>query len=674
MAAALNPAQKQAVSTLAGPLLVLAGAGTGKTRVVTFRIAELIRHGVVPERILAVTFTNKAAAEMQERVTHLLGKRRASSPVISTFHAHGVKILRRHIRHLGYPERFAIYDRGDQESIARAALRDIRVGNETLRPSDLLYRISSWKSHGIRPPQAAALAKTDKEHLAAMAFRRYQQALKNAAAVDFDDILLCTEDLLAGFPAVLEEEAGRFDHLLIDEYQDTNASQYRIVRALAARHRNLCVVGDDDQSIYGWRGAEVEHILRFAQDWPDATVVRLEMNYRSTGAIIEHANRLIAFNTKRHDKVLRADRPQGAAPRILQCKDETEEAHVVVDEIRRKCREPGVEPGDIAVLFRTNEQPRPFEAEFRQQKLPYVLIGGTSFFDRKEVRDILAYLRVLIMPRDDTALLRIINRPPRGISDPTIEVLMQRAVQQRCSVWELAGQDDLHGALPEKAIAAVHRFVELVRRHQAQFKSRPRALAELLRELIEGIDYQAELRRHYPEETDRLQRWDSVQDVVNALADYEARAERPTLADFVDDVALAGRDFDTDKSDQLRRNAVTLMTLHSAKGLEFPQVYLVGMEEGILPHHRSVEDGRAIDEERRLCYVGVTRAQEFLTFSFARTRRKWGKARETLPSRFLYELTGQAERSPHLRAHRSHGGRPVSPPASPETGTRRRKP
>ncbi len=320
MCAALNSAQQQAVSTLAGPLLVLAGAGTGKTRVVTFRIAELIRHGVVPERILAVTFTNKAAAEMQERVAKLLGKRRTSRPHVSTFHAHGVKILRRHIRRLGYPERFAIYDRGDQESIARSVLRDIRVGTETLRPGDLLYRISGWKSHGVRPAQAAARAHTDKEHLAAMAYRRYQQALKNAAAVDFDDILLCTEDLFDNHPDVLAQEAALFDHLLVDEYQDTNVSQYRIVRALAARHRNLCVVGDDDQSIYGWRGAEVEHILQFTKDWPDATVVRLEMNYRSTAAILDHANRLIACQqgAARQDPAGRSRRGSQAAHTSVQ--------------------------------------------------------------------------------------------------------------------------------------------------------------------------------------------------------------------------------------------------------------------------------------------------------------------------------------------------------------------
>ena len=339
---------------------------------------------------------------------------------------------------------------------------------------------------------------------------------------------------------MLAQEAALFDHLLVDEYQDTNASQYRIVQALAARHRNLCVVGDDDQSIYGWRGAEVEHILRFTKDWPDATVVRLEMNYRSTAAILDHANRLIAFNKVRHDKMLRADRAGGAKPRILQCKDETEEAKTVVDDIRRRCREPGVGPGDIAILFRTNEQPRPFEAELRRQKIPYVLIGGMSFFDRKEVRDMLAYVRLLVTPRDDIALLRIINTPPRGIGSKTIETLMQRAVQQGCSVWDVASHADLPSVLSDKAVAAVHHFVELVHRYQRQVNARKGSLADVVHDLIETIDYQAELQRQYDDPNDQQTRWDSVQDVVNALAEYEAQSPRPALGEFLDEVD-AGR-------------------------------------------------------------------------------------------------------------------------------------
>jgi DNA helicase-2/ATP-dependent DNA helicase PcrA len=653
MSAALNPAQRKAVTTLSGPLLVLAGAGTGKTRVVTLRIAELIRHGIRPGRILAVTFTNKAAAEMQQRVSGVLGKKLDERPQVATFHAHCLQVLRRHIRHLGYPERFAIYDRGDQESLARSVLREIRAHDQKLRAGDLLSQVSSWKSRCVRPAEAAALARTDRQHLAAAAYRRYQRSLKNAGAVDFDDILLCTEDLFQRFPEILKEEAGLFDHLLIDEYQDTNGSQYRIVRALAKGHRNLCVVGDDDQSIYGWRGAEVEHILNFRRDWPDATVVRLERNYRSTAAILEHANRLIAFNSVRHDKVLRATHAAGDKPRIMQCKDETAEAQSVVADIARQLRLPGVEPEHIAILFRTNEQPRSFEEQLRRQKIPYVLVGGTSFFDRKEVRDILAYMRLLDYPHDDTSLLRIINTPRRGIGQQSVETLMAQAVSEGQSIWKVIDAS-LPASLSEQARAAVTQFAQMIRHFRQQLKDRSgRPMSDVVTALVDQIGYQHELTRTYDDPQERESRWATVEEVVNALAAYEARGHQ-SLRTFLDDMALADRDFDDDKEKKLRSGALTLMTLHCAKGLEFPQVYMVGLEEGILPHRRSVEeDGAAIEEERRLCYVGVTRAQQRLTMSFARTRRKWGKARETDASRFLYEMTGQAERAPHRQKART---------------------
>ena len=650
----LNPAQREAVSTLAGPLLVLAGAGTGKTRVVTFRIAELIKHGTPPERILAVTFTNKAAGEMQQRAAELLGKRRKGQqkPEISTFHALCVRILRRHITRLGYPAQFAIYDRGDQESLARAALREIRVPGEVLRPSDLINIISRWKTASVRPPEAAGLAATDKEHLAAMAYRRYQRALKLAGAVDFDDLLLLTEELFGGHPDVLAAEAGRFRHLLIDEYQDTNGAQYRIVKGLAAPHRNLCVVGDDDQSIYGWRGAEVTHILRFQRDWPEAKIVRLEENYRSRGAILAVANRLIAFNRDRHDKVLRAFREPGEPPRILQFPDETTEANQVIEEIRSQIFRRIAEPRDFAILFRTNEQPRAFEQELRRAKLPYTLIGGMSFYDRKEVRDIVAYLKVLVHPRDEVSLLRVINTPPRGIGAKAVETLLARAVSLGRPLWEVLPEAAALG-LPEPAVKGVAAFRRLIEGCQERLSSRP--AVDVVGEMIHGIGYQAEINRQYKEPADQLARWNSVEEVVNALGGYQRRAEEPSLAGFLEDIALVGRDDQQDKESQLARNAVVLMTLHSAKGLEFPQVYLVGMEEGILPHHRSIGDDRAIDEERRLCYVGLTRAQDTLTLSLALNRVKWGKGRPTTPSRFLFELTGKAD-NPQA-ARRKHPAR-----------------
>ncbi|MCA9230323.1 MAG: UvrD-helicase domain-containing protein [Planctomycetales bacterium] len=640
----LNPPQREAVRTLSGPLLVLAGAGTGKTRVVTHRIAVLIRHGTPPERILAVTFTRKAAGEMLERATKLLGakgKRSEKRPLISTFHSLCVRILRRHIDRLGYPKQFTICDRGDQEAEARASLREIRCPNESLRPGDMLAIVGGWKTRSIDPGRAASLAETDKEHLAAAAYRRYQQNLKTKGLVDFDDLLLLAQQLFAKYPEVRRDEASRFDHVLIDEYQDTNQSQYQIVKGLAMGHRNLCVVGDDDQSIYGWRGAEVEHILRFQKDWPEAKVVRLEDNYRSTAAILEYANTLIAFNRVRHEKVLRAARAGGQRPRVMQLHDENVEAQKIVADIQHTLSQPGVAARDFAILCRTNEQPRAFETELRRANLPYVLVGGMSFFDRKEVRDLLAYLKVVENPHDEPALLRIINTPARGIGGSTVKQLLAAATARGGHIWDVLPVAGSAGMISPAAADAVEQFQALI--ESLAGASQRVALAELVSLVLKQTEYRRELERAYPDPNDREARLASLEEIVNAAAIFETSNEAPTLMGFLDDLALGNRDSD-EKEDQLRNNAIALMTLHSAKGLEFPYVYMAGMEEGILPHKRSVEaEGDAIDEERRLCYVGITRAQEQLTLSFALTRRKWGKSRDTVPSRFLYEMTGQAE-------------------------------
>jgi DNA helicase-2/ATP-dependent DNA helicase PcrA len=670
MADGLNPAQLAAVNTLGGPLLVLAGAGTGKTRVVTHRIANLIRHGTRPQRILAVTFTRKAAGEMQERAMALLAtasrsrgstSRRSSAnkpptqkPQISTFHALCVQILRRHIARLGYPPQFAICDRGDQESLARGALREIRVPDDSLRPGDLLAIISNWKNRSLRPGAAASAATSDREHLAAAAYRRYQSALKARGMVDFDDLLLCTEELFDKHPAIRRDEAGLFDHVLVDEYQDTNGSQYRIVKSLAMGHRNLCVVGDDDQSIYGWRGAEVEHILRFNQDWPEAKVVRLEENYRSAGAILHYANTLIAFNKHRHDKILRPARGAGQRPQILQLPDETQEAEQVVADIVRTLTQPGVKASDFAILCRTNEQPRAFETELRRMKLPYVLVGGMSFFDRKEVRDLLAYLKTIENPTDETALLRIINNPPRGIGNSTVKQLLATAVERGVPMWHVLNETESRD-VPSPG-APIARFVKLIIDLQEIASRVP--IDKLIEAVVDRTKYRGELERLYNDPMEREARVASIEELINAAAAYgkgksgKNGEKSPPLRGFLNDVALGGSDQQDDKHDQLQKNAIALMTLHSAKGLEFPYVYMVGMEEGILPHKRTLEmpDDSQIDEERRLCYVGVTRAQERLTLSFALTRRKWGKPRETVPSRFLYEMTGQAENAAKARA------------------------
>ena len=651
----LNAAQQEAVDTLSGPLLVLAGAGTGKTRVITFRIAKLIKEGVPRHKILGVTFTNKAANEMKERLTGLIGgslgkkskyKKKSdepeNEPTISTFHSLCVRILRRRIDKLGYPLKFAIYNRGDQESLARQILREIRVGDKLLKPAQLLFWISNWKCKSLNPKQAMLQSESDAQHVAAVGFERYQKQLKLRGCVDFDDLLLLTEQLFHEHPDIRAEEAARFEHLLVDEYQDTNTSQYRIVKALAGEHRNLCVVGDDDQSIYAWRGAEVEHILAFAKDWPDAKVVRLEENCRSTEAIIKYANTLIRFNSTRHDKVLRAARPGGELPTINQLEDETQEAEAVVRSISSRLNLHGREPRDFAILFRTNEQPRPFETALREAKLPYILVGGMSFFDRKEVKDTLAYLRLLEDDPDEISILRIINTPPRGIGKKSIENLLNRAVREKVSMWDMV----CGYAERPKCSARVTQGLDQLASSVNEIKSIAgnKSLVDQARMLITRINYQSEIDRIYSEPEDRESRWNVVEQVVNALSDYEEGARKPTMTKFLDRLLLGDQSADNDKEKQLKKNAIALMTMHAAKGLEFPEVYIVGMEEGILPHHRSLEDDEAgVPEERRLCYVGVTRAEERLTMSMSLTRKKWGKARETKPSRFLYELTDQAD-------------------------------
>ncbi len=646
----LNPAQAQAVATLSGPLLVLAGAGTGKTRVVTFRIANLIRHGTAPERILAVTFTNKAAGEMRERIGHLIGKRRAGkgkqavpTPAIGTFHSQCVGILRRHAQRIGYPAKFTIYDRGDQESLARSVLRDLRLSGTALSPADMLSIVGGWKNASIAPLAASAAARTDKEHLAAAAYRRYQEGLKIRGAMDFDDLLLNTETLFAEHPEVLKQEADRFDHVLVDEYQDTNGSQYRIIRGISLTHRNLCVVGDDDQSIYGWRGADVTHILNFRQDWPDAKMIQLESNYRSTGAILQMANTLIAYNSDRYGKTLKPHLPEGPRPRILQLKDEIEEAKIVVGEIARHIDQNHRQPRDIAILFRTNEQPRLFEVEMRKMKVPYVLLGSQSFFDRREIRDILAYLKWIDQPDDEVSLLRIVNTPPRGLGTQTMQLLIARAVARGESVWRVMNDPS---AIQDLTTAA-RRGIEDLRgiAHDTALAMTGGPMADAVQMLVGRARYVDEITRLYDEPEERESRTASIGEVSNAIAAYQERAPEGDLGGFLAEIALSGKEMGSEKDKAAAKNAVWLLTMHAAKGLEFPIVYLVGMEEGLLPHRRAVKSGEEKDiaEERRLCYVGITRAQEQLTLSMALTRMKWGKPRPTTPSRFLYEITGKAD-------------------------------
>jgi DNA helicase-2/ATP-dependent DNA helicase PcrA len=570
---------------------------------------------------------------------------------------------------LGYPDKFTIYDRSDAESVARTILREIRVAESTLSPSDFLNIVSRWKNAGVRPDGADSAATSDQEHIAASGFRRYQRALKLQAAFDFDDLLVYAEELLTQNTKVRLAEAGRYDHILVDEYQDTNGCQYRIIKSLAQDHRNLCVVGDDDQSIYGWRGAEVRHILNFRKDWPEAKVVRLEENYRSTEAILSMANRLIAFNRERHDKVLRPARPNGKPPQVVQYSDENAEAKGVVEDIAQRLKiDKSVSAGDFAILFRTNEQPRPFEMELRKAKVPYVITGTQSFFDRKEVRDVLAYLRWIDSPEDELALLRVINVPPRGLGAGSVDKLLKEAVSRSSSVWQIMHDSEFVSALPTAAQGGISNLKQLQRKYKNMFDhpdsdldgasgkdaSDPTVagtMVEVLIQMIDDLKYREEIQRLYADPEESAMRIGSLESVLNAIAQYEENSSDPTLDDFLSSIALSGREFGSAKDKQQGLNAVSLMTYHSAKGLEFPIVYMIGMEEGVLPHRRSISgEIDSVDEERRLCYVGVTRAQDELTLTLPQSRFKWGKPRPTYPSRFLYELTGQGDNPNRIKS------------------------
>jgi DNA helicase-2/ATP-dependent DNA helicase PcrA len=661
----LNPSQRDAVSVLRGPLLVLAGAGTGKTRVITYRMANLIASGIRADRILSVTFTNKAAREMRERALGLIGKKVSLRPEVSTFHAWCVRVLREDIDKLGYPKKFVIYDRGDQESAARTALRDIRIGDAAFKPGDLINRISRWKMLGIDDSQASSHTESPHDTLAAMAYRKYQRQLRASGAVDFDDLLLLTVKLLQDHPAVLQKFQSRYDHVQIDEYQDTNGVQFQLIEMLVRPHRNICVVGDDDQSIYGWRGAEVEHIINFARHFPGTKTVRLENNYRCTADILACANRLVRHNRQRHDKTLIAHKQSASSVRMQVFDDETAEAENVVQEISYLTQELGIRPRQIAILFRTNEQPRVFEQELRRRKVPYLLVGGQSFFDRREIRDMMAYLKAIDNPRDEVSLLRIINIPARGIGESSTEKILQSAVKNGTSFWEVSEQMAEAGTVSAKTRTALSQFRGLLGRYAGAMHERPTELASLTRSLLQEINYESEIEKQYKEETQREVRRNILEEFVSSIGLYAEKNPRPTLSGFLESMALLDREEESDRGEEKQQDAVRLMTLHSAKGLEFPRVYLVGMEEGFLPHKRSIDEDseKAIAEERRLAYVGITRAMDYLTLTRSKSRMKWGRRRDSLPSRFLFEMQadpGLPLQEEHISSENSDAGPAVS--------------
>ncbi len=634
----LNPEQRAAVTQTAGPVLVLAGAGTGKTRVITVRIAHLIEKGVLPESILAMTFTNKAAAEMRQRLGKLVGKKKASTVIASTFHSYCLRTLREYAATIGYPEGFTIADSSDQLAILKLSLRELHIPEARMKIPEIQSQISLAKNKLDSPEAFLSRPGDDKHELVGRVWEKYRDILRRSRRVDFDDLLTETLRLLREHPAVLAELQQRHRYLLVDEYQDTNGVQFEMVRHLAGETRNLCVVGDDDQSIYGWRGADVSKILGFGRSFPGAKTVKLETNYRSTSQILSAANRLIKNNPTRHDKTLRSAFGEGEPLMAVMMRDETIEAEKVVAEIKDLVTQ-GHSYSDFAILFRTAIQPRPFEAELRMKEVPYVLVGGMSFFDRKEVRDVLAYLRIVANPKDEASLLRIINAPPRGIGKTTIDRVLEFATQQGISAADAFDRSQEIEKINPRAVEAV---LSLRERLTAIRKLYPKGeeLVPLCRRVIEEVAYRDEVTRLYPDEADFEKRWAAVEEVVNFAENYVAKRKRPGLLGFLNELSLSATDSDS-ADDAARRQAVTLMTLHASKGLEYPRVYLVGLEEGVLPHQRAAaEDG--IEEERRLAYVGITRAQRALTMSWCSERARGGQKIARHPSRFLLEVQGKA--------------------------------
>jgi len=636
----LNPQQQAAVRHTEGPLLLLAGAGSGKTRVITSRIAYLVgERGVAPDRILAVTFTNKAAREMQERVIEQVGRKQAKGMVIFTFHSLAVRILKEDIARLGYKENFSIYATADQVRLVKDIMQTLDIDGKKFDADRILWAISDAKNRLVPPDQFVVRYQDDHEYLAAEVYPRYQKALKAFNAVDFDDLIMLAVRLLKDFPEVLDKYQQRFRYLMVDEYQDTNAAQYLLLRLLAGEHRNLCVVGDDDQSIYGWRGADLGNILNFEKDFPGAEVIRLEQNYRSSGNILSAANAVIKNNKQRKEKALWTAGDQGRPIEYLRCEDGEDEARLVMERIHAERFKHNLRYSDFAILYRTNVQSRTFEEQLRYENIPYVLIGGQQFFDRKEVKDAIAYLRVLVNSRDEVNLLRILNYPRRGIGETSADRLIRHSADLGRPLWEVLVDPSGVPELGDKATEGVGSFTALMERYRKAF-SRSRQLSHTLRELFAEIGLEDEIYRGTDDPTKARRRVDNIEEVINAMASYEEREEKPTLAGFLEKVSLLDQDQPNrdSKEKKLQQDAVILMSLHSSKGLEFPVVFMVGMEEEYLPHKKSIDETFDIEEERRLCYVGITRAQRHLVLLNAAYRKKYGKQQSRLPSRFIEEI------------------------------------
>lgn len=650
----MNPPQREAVRYTAGPLLVLAGAGSGKTRVIAHKIAHLVHHtGLPAERIAAVTFTNKAAREMRARVAKLLPGDSGRGLTVSTFHTLGLNILRAERKLLGMRSGFSIFDAQDGVQLLRELLR--QQGDAAFDPQPVQWQISAWKSDLTDPGRALEMAGSDAGiQRAALLYADYERHLRAYNALDFDDLIARPVALFRDHPEVLGRWRERLAYLLVDEYQDTNGAQYALVRQLVGERGRLTVVGDDDQSIYAWRGARPENLRLLAEDYPALKVIRLEQNYRSTRRILKAANTLIAHNPHLFDKRLWCELGHGDPIRVLRCADEVDESRKVAAELFHHRMQRGTSFGDYAILYRGNYQARAFEAALREAQIPYFVSGGNSFFERAEVKDVIAYLRLLANPHDDGAFLRVINVPRRGIGPGTLEKLGRFAQQRGTSLLAACAALGLAEQLQGSLLQRLQRFAEWLQGHAARARSGDPV--DLVKRLLDELDYAGWLRATARDPRHADARLDLVDELLDWVARAAGEAEGGTLADLVARLAL--QDVLERNEEEGRDDRVTLMTLHAAKGLEFPHVFMVGLEEGLLPHRASLEAG-TVEEERRLAYVGITRAQQSLTLTLAAHRKRHREVIECTPSRFLDELPadeldweGREEAAPEARRAR----------------------
>ena len=632
----LNPAQKEAVETISGPLLVLAGAGTGKTRVITYRIANLLKNWVAPENILALTFTNKAAREMRERVRELINSKRAKKIFLGTFHAFCIRILRNEVKNTQLHSGFTIADDVDQGSIFKQVLAEVGAVKED---SNLhRYRISNAKNELISSSEfTKKFSNLPGNTLTASVYRKYQEILQLQNMLDFDDIMMMTVELWESNPEILAKYQDIYRYLMVDEFQDTNQAQFKIIELLGGTRQNICVVGDDDQSIYGWRGAKVENILNFPEYFSGAKTIKLEQNYRSTNTILKAANSFIGGNTRRHKKTLWSKNGEGPKIKLYETETDTKEAIFVANEIfRTMMQNSSVQYRDIAILYRSNHQSRLFELQFRKENIPYRLVGSRSFYERREIRDAVAYLKLIVNPRDDQSFLRIIGVPSRGLGKKAISILRDLQVAQHSPLCTLLNSEDFLDGISGKGKNSAIEFHSSLEHWSSELEE-PGSLAMKVRGYFLDIGFLNGFQKMYKNIDEAESRKENVTEFINAIAQYEDNLdEQPKLIDFLESFSLSD-DNDKVDEDEENGNSVTLLTVHAAKGLEFPFVFVVGMEQGLFPHSRSIEEGDT-DEERRLFYVAVTRAKEGLVLTSSKMRYKYGRPEYQFPSSFTAEL------------------------------------